>query len=61
MQYKYWPTSQEVKDNQAIKFGQLIECNMRNTFLEKSYKKCVRETIPRPFTEKSILSISLDQ
>ena len=60
MQYKYWPTSQEVKDNQAIKFGQLIECNMRNTFLEKSYKKCVRETIPRPFTEKSILSISLD-
>ena len=61
MQYKYWPTSQEVKDNQAIKFGQLIECNMRNTFLEKSFKKCVRETIPRPFTEKSILSISLDQ
>ena len=60
MQYKYWPTSQEVKDNQAIKFGQLIECNMRNTFLEKSFKKCVRETIPRPFTEKSILSISLD-
>ena len=24
------------KDNQAMKFGQLIEHNMRNTFLEKS-------------------------
>ena len=25
------------KDNQAMKFGQLIEYNMRNIFLEKSY------------------------
>ena len=28
------------KDNQTIKFGQLIEYNMRNIFLEKSYTKC---------------------
>ena len=27
------------KDNQAMKFGQLIEYNTRNMFLEKSYKK----------------------
>ena len=26
------------KDNQAMKFDQLIECNMRNIFLEKSQK-----------------------
>ena len=44
-----------------MKFGQLIECNMRNIFLEKSYTKCGRETIPRPFSKKSKLSISLDQ
>ena len=28
------------KGNQAMKFGQLIEYNTRNMFLEKSYKKC---------------------
>ena len=49
------------KDNQAMKFGQLIEHNMRNTFLEKSYTKCGGDTIPRIFSKKSKLSISLDQ
>ena len=49
------------KENQAMKFGQLIEYNMRNIFLEKSYTKCGGETSPRPFSEKSKLSISLDQ
>ena len=44
-----------------MKFGQLIECNMRNIFLEKSYTKCGGETSPRPFSEKLKLSISLDQ
>ena len=38
------------KGNQAIKFVQLIEYNMRNIFLQISYKKCGRETIPRPFS-----------
>ena len=51
----------EKKDNQTIKFGQLIECSMRNIFLEKSYTKCDGETSPRPFSEKLKLSISLDQ
>ena len=27
--------------------GQFIEYNMRNIFLEKSYTKCVRETISK--------------
>ena len=49
------------KDNQIMKFGQLTECNMRNSFLKKSHEKSVEETSPRPFPEKSKLSISLDQ
>ena len=44
-----------------MKFGQLIEYNMRNIFLEKSYTKYVKEIIPRPFCRKPKLSISLDQ
>ena len=40
------------KDNQTMKFGQLIECNMRNIFLEKSYTKCGGETSPRHFSDK---------
>ena len=39
------------KANQTMKFGQLIECNMRNIFLEISYTKC-GETIPRLISEK---------
>ena len=49
------------KDNHTMKFGQLIEYNTRNVFLEKSYTKCGGETSLSPFSEKSKLSISLDQ
>ena len=50
------------KAKQAMKFGQLIEYNMRNIFREKSYAKCVRETISRSFSSLiSKLSMSLDQ
>ena len=48
------------KDNQVMKFGQLTEYNIKNIFLEKSYTKCGGETIPRPFSKKSKLSIPLD-
>ena len=44
-----------------MEFGQLVEYNMRNIFLEKSYTKYDRETISRPFSEKLKLSISGDQ
>ena len=44
-----------------MKFGQLIEYNMTKTFLEKSFTECGRETIPRPFSKKSKLSISQNQ
>ena len=55
------PNNSRSKDNQTMKFGQLIECNMRNIFLENSYTKYGGETSPRPFSEKLKLSISLDQ
>ena len=44
-----------------MKSGQLIEYDMRNIFLGKSYTKCGGETIPILFSKKSRLSISLDQ
>ena len=49
------------KDNYTMKFGQLIECNMRKTFLEQSYTKFGGETSPRAFPEKLKISISLNQ
>ena len=47
--------------NQTMKFDQLIEYNMRSIFLKKLSTKFCRETIPRPFSKKSKLSVSLDQ
>ena len=55
------PNISRSKGNQMMKFGQLIRYNMRNTLFEKSFSKYVRETIPRPFSKKSQLSLSLDQ
>ena len=34
-----------------MKFGQLIEYNLRNISVEKSYTKCAAETITRPLFE----------
>ena len=47
------------KDNQRVKFGQLIEYNMRKIFLEKSYPQCGGETSPKSFSKKLKLNISL--
>ena len=33
-----------------MKFGQLIEYDMRNSFVEKSYTKCAGETFARPLS-----------
>ena len=35
-----------------MKFGQLVERNMRNIFQGKSYTICGVETSSRPFSEK---------
>ena len=37
------------KCNQTVKFGQLIEYNMRNIFLEESCTKCGGKCSLRPF------------
>ena len=42
-----------------MKFGQLIEYNMRNIFLEISYTKSGGETIRRPISKKIKLSTSV--
>ena len=49
------------KGNQSMKFGQLIEHNMRKILFEKSCTSCKGETSPRPFRKQSELSISLGQ
>ena len=49
------------KCNQSVKYGQLIEYNMRTILLKKSYTECGGETSPRPFSGKVKLKISLDQ
>ena len=36
-----------------MKFGQLIEYNMRNIFLKRSCTKCGQETLHRPLSKKS--------
>ena len=55
------PIISKTKSNQEIKFDQLIEYNMKNIFVEKSYTKCAGEIILRPLSKKSKLSIFLDQ
>ena len=58
-----YPNISRSKDIQSVKFGHLIEYNMRITLLVKSYMKCGGETSARPFCKKSKVSIcgSLDQ
>ena len=43
------PNISRNKGNQTMKFGQLIEYNIRNIFLEKLLTKFGGETIPRSF------------
>ena len=46
-----------------MKFGQLIEDNMRSIFLGKSFTKCGGETSPTPFSGnlKRFNDLDLDQ
>ena len=57
--YTYYPISQEL--NLTITFHQLLEYNISNIFLEKSYSKSGEEASFRPLYKKSKLSISWDQ
>ena len=42
------PNISRTKGSQAMRYGQLIEYNTRNIFVEKSCTKYAGETIPRP-------------
>ena len=46
------PNISRSNGNQTMNHGRLIECNMRNIFLVKSYTKCDGETSTRLFSEK---------
>ena len=42
------PNISQTKDNQTIKFGQLIESNKKNVFLQKLCQKWGNQTSSRP-------------
>ena len=44
------PNISRSKGSQTMKFGQFMEYNWRNIFLEKLWAEC-RETITRPFSK----------
>ena len=55
------PNISKSKGNQRMKFGQFIEYNMENIFLEKSNTKCREKLVPDTVTKNSNLNTSLDQ
>ena len=55
------PNVSRSKDNQTMKFGQLIEYNIRKNFFKASYTKCGGQTSSRSFSGKLKLSLSLGQ
>ena len=55
------PNISRSNGKQTMKFGQLVEYNTRNIFLEKLDTKCCEEASPRPFYKKSKLRIFLDE
>ena len=48
LQYTYCPISHKVKANQTMKFGQIIEYNKKNSFLQNLYRKWDKKTSFRP-------------
>ena len=54
------PTISRNKDNQAMKFGQLIKYSVKNIFLQKLCRKWSKETISRPllvFYQKALYKV----
>ena len=58
LQYIYCPISRS-KGNQTMKFGQLMEYNMRSIFLEKSYTKCGRNYFGSAFDKMDIVTVEI--
>ena len=55
------PNMSKNKENQTMKIGPLIQCNMRNIFPQKLYIKYGGENSPRLFSKESKSNISQDQ
>ena len=55
------PSVSKSEGHQTMKLGELIEHDMRNISIEKSCTKFAGEAIPRQFSKKSNLKISLNQ
>ena len=55
------PNISRSNGKQTMTFGQLVEYNTRNIFLEKLDTKYCEEASPRPFYKKSKLRIFLDE
>ena len=55
------PNISRSKVNETMKFGQSIECNVKNIFIEKSDTKYGGEKSPKPCSEKLKLIKSLNQ
>ena len=55
------PNISKSSRNHTMKFGQLIECNVRDIFLEIKYTKCGGKISTTPISAKIKWSISLDQ
>ena len=53
------PNISKIKGNQTMKLRQEIEYNMRIIFIKRSHNIYRGETVSRPFSKKSKLSISL--
>ena len=49
LNYSILPNISRGKSNQTKKYGQLIEYNKRNIFLQIPYRKCDKETSSRLF------------
>ena len=55
------PNSSRSKDDYTMKFGHSTEYNKRKNSLKTTYTKCDGKANPKLYSEKSKLSISLDQ
>ena len=49
------------KGNPTMKFGRLIEYNMKKNFLKNYPQNVVEKLLPDPFPKKTKLSISMEQ
>ena len=55
------PNISRNKGNPTMKFGRLIEYNMKKDFLKNYPQNVVEKLLPDPFPKKTKLSVSMEQ